>query len=122
MTLLVINWGNAIATTLMGFGIVFVILCLLVIVINLFGKAMAPKVLVKKKRNDNEDQVSESTGVEEYDEVHLSADETAAIAMALHLFYGDVHDEESRVMTIKKVERRYSPWNSKIYGMNNLVR
>ncbi len=122
MTLLAINWGNAISTTLMGFGIVFVILCLLVIVINLFGKAMAPTVLVKKKKTEDQNEVTDATGVQEYDEVHLSADETAAIAMALHLFYGDVHDEESNIMTIKKVERRYSPWNSKIYGMNNLVR
>ena len=122
MTLLAINWGNASSTTLMGFGIVFVILCLLVIVINLFGKAMAPTVLVKKKKTEDQNEVTHATGVQEYDEVHLSADETAAIAMALHLFYGDVHDEESNIMTIKKVERRYSPWNSKIYGMNNLVR
>ena len=123
MTLLAINWGNAVATTLMGFGIVFVILCLLVIVITLFGKAMAPKVLVKKKKNEGTEPMTTNAPVaEEYDEVHLSTDECAAIAMALHLFYGDVHDEESRIMTTKKVERRYSPWNSKIYGLNNLVR
>ena len=46
----------------------------------------------------------------------------AAIAMALHLYYSDVHDQDSHVITIKKVERRYSPWSAKIYGINNLVR
>lgn len=45
-----------------------------------------------------------------------------AIAMALHLFYDEVHDNESNVITIKRIERRYSPWSSKIYGINNTIR
>ncbi len=50
-----------------------------------------------------------------------SAD-VVAIAMALHLFYDEVHDDESNVITIKRIERRYSPWSSKIYGVNNNIR
>jgi glutaconyl-CoA/methylmalonyl-CoA decarboxylase subunit delta len=42
-----------------------------------------------------------------------------AIAMALHLFYDEVHDDETNVITIKRIERRYSPWSSKIYGVIN---
>jgi glutaconyl-CoA/methylmalonyl-CoA decarboxylase subunit delta len=42
-----------------------------------------------------------------------------AIAMALHMYYDEVHDDESNVITIKRIERRYSPWSSKIYGINN---
>jgi hypothetical protein len=45
-----------------------------------------------------------------------------AIAMALHLFIDEVHDNESNVITIKRIERRYSPWSSKIYGINNNIR
>jgi glutaconyl-CoA/methylmalonyl-CoA decarboxylase subunit delta len=45
-----------------------------------------------------------------------------AIAMALHFFYEEVHDDESNVITIKRIERRYSPWSSKIYGINNNIR
>jgi hypothetical protein len=45
-----------------------------------------------------------------------------AIAMALHLFLDEVHDNESNVITIKRIERRYSPWSSKIYGINNNIR
>ena len=45
-----------------------------------------------------------------------------AISMALHLFYDEVHDDESNVITIKRIERRYSPWSSKIYGINNYSR
>jgi len=50
----------------------------------------------------------------------LDAD-IVAIAMALHFFYDEAHDNESNVITIKRIERRYSPWSSKIYGViNNL--
>jgi len=42
--------------------------------------------------------------------------------MALHMFYDEVHDNESNVITIKRIERRYSPWSSKIYGTNNYLR
>ena len=45
-----------------------------------------------------------------------------AIAMALHLYLEDVHDDESNVITIKRIEKRYSPWSSKIYGINNNFR
>ncbi len=33
----------------------------------------------------------------------------AAIAMALHMFYDEAHDNESNVITIKRIERLYSP-------------
>jgi hypothetical protein len=45
-----------------------------------------------------------------------------AIAIALHLYTDEVHDNESNVITIKRIERRYSPWSSKIYGTNNNIR
>ena len=32
----------------------------------------------------------------------------------------EVHDEESGKLTIKTVDRRNSPWNSKIFGFYNL--
>jgi len=44
----------------------------------------------------------------------------AAIALALHEMSEDTHDIESAVLTINQVARRYSPWNSKIYGLRNI--
>ena len=44
----------------------------------------------------------------------------AAIALALYEVSEDTHDIESTVLTMSKVARRYSPWNSKIYGLRNL--
>jgi glutaconyl-CoA/methylmalonyl-CoA decarboxylase subunit delta len=52
-------------------------------------------------------------------ETHMLGEETAAIAMALHLFLNEYHDEESGVLTIKKISKAYSPWSSKIYAVRN---
>jgi hypothetical protein len=56
------------------------------------------------------------------DKVEIPTTDIVAIAMALHLYYDEVHDDESNVITIKRIERRYSPWSSKIYGINNNLR
>ena len=118
MTLLAINWNNIVLVTLVGFGLVFVVLLLLVGIIQLFGKVMAPKAKVTKTTTST-DANNATVKVEKTTEEHIPALDSAAIAAALHMYFDDVHDEESLVVTIKTVERRYSPWNSKIYGLNN---
>ncbi len=113
------NWPHVWMITLIGFGLTFLLLILLVYLMRLFGVIMKPRVKVPKVvRNDNKMEIKH----DEKAEVTLSANTTAAIAMALHLYYDEMHDEEQHVITIKNVERRYSPWNSKIYGINNLVK
>lgn len=52
--------------------------------------------------------------------VDISGQTSAAISMALHLYFSELHDHEDMSMTIKKVSKRYSPWSSKIYGLNNV--
>ncbi len=91
MTMLAINWGNALIITLVGFSLVFVVLLLLIGVIVLFGKIFARKPV---------QQPAEAPVVESHDE------EMAAVAFALHLYY-DVHDEESDVLTIKREDSPY---------------
>lgn len=49
---------------------------------------------------------------------NIPAGDSAAIAAAIYLFMDEIHDKENRVVTIKRVSRTYSPWNSKIYGIN----
>lgn len=49
---------------------------------------------------------------------HDTGEEIAAIVMALHEHL-DAHDRESTVLTINKVKRAYSPWNSKIYTLRH---
>ena len=55
-------------------------------------------------------------------EKNISGEETAAIAMALHLYLSELHDEESGILTIKKTSKTYSPWSSKIYGVSNQIK
>jgi len=122
MNILAVNWADALNVVTFSFTMVFVLLVLIVFVLNIFSRIVAPKVRIPKKNTTNEDENSTNPSAKEYVEAHLSAGDSAAIAMALHLFYAEVHDEESAIITIKTVERRYSPWSSKIYGLNNLVK
>ncbi len=50
----------------------------------------------------------------------ISGEIAAAISMALHLHFAQIHDFENTVLTIKKVQRTYSPWSSKIYGLRTI--
>jgi glutaconyl-CoA/methylmalonyl-CoA decarboxylase subunit delta len=47
-------------------------------------------------------------------------DNEAAIAMSLYLYFNEMHDEESDIITVKRVSKTYSPWSSKLYSMRNL--
>lgn len=120
MILLAINWPHVWFVTLLGFALVLVLLVVLIYVLKLFGVIMQPRVKVEDPK-----EVHEAVGAphkEEGEHITLTGAATAAIAMALHLYYNGIHDEEPTHVTIKKIERKYSPWNSKIYGMNNLHR
>lgn len=50
---------------------------------------------------------------------HDSGEEIAAITMALHEHLNQ-HDQESTILTIKKMRRAYSPWSSKIYSLREI--
>ena len=48
-----------------------------------------------------------------------SGEVIAAISMALAQHF-DAHDIEDNVLTMKRMKRAYSPWNSKIHGLTEL--
>lgn len=84
----------------------------------LFGiYSLVPKVLDaytrQQLRRQGKAKIAEKPTLE------LRGEELAAISAALHHILGERHDEESGMITIKKVSKRYSPWSSKIYSMNN---
>ncbi len=112
MELLYINsWSEILIGSVIGMVVVFVALIILVLLFDFIQYL----VLNSSKKK----MVKAGKKVEEM--VDVSANEIAAISMALHLFINEMHDEESNVITIKRIERRYSPWNSKIYGLNNTL-
>jgi len=115
MTILNVSmtWGDMLVASVIGMVIVFVALTLLVFAFSLTGKL---SVSNSKKR-----MKKQGIAKHEVASLDVSATEIAAISMALHLYFDDEHDKESNIITIKRIERRYSPWNSKIYGLNNSV-
>ena len=66
--------------------------------------------------------VANTDSKDESPKVVMTGEENAAIAAALYLFFSELHDEEKYVMTIRKVSKTYSPWNSKIYGIWNTLK
>lgn len=112
MNLLDITTGTW-TITFIGWGIVFAALVVMVFVFTL-----VPRVHIyfteRKLRRQGKLEKDEKIEIGS-----VSGEENAAIAMALHLFLNEQHDEESGVITIKRIERRYSPWSSKIYSLNN---
>ena len=91
-----------------GFMVAVVVLSLLIGLLYAFG-------IIGKKEAEGDGNAPE--GGKREDLKKISDNESAAIAMALRLYYDDVHDEESYVITLVNNNNRYSPWNSKIYGI-----
>ncbi|MCG8412173.1 MAG: OadG family protein [Bacteroidales bacterium] len=103
-------WESGLTTAIVGWLIVFAALVLLVIVFSQIPKLIYYKTRKKLKEETKKDVVTD-------DELHVVGDVNAAISMALHLFFSEMHDEESNIITIKRVRKTYSPWSSKIYGL-----
>jgi len=101
--------GIIIAIT--GYIIVFVALVLLYLAFTAVSKIL----LIKTKR-----YLARSGKLKNLKdhEINISGEVSAAIAMAVYLT-ALLHDEESDILTIKKISKTYSPWNSKIYGLRN---
>lgn len=113
-----VDWSEIWIITGVGYGVVFIALLLLVFLFN-----SVPKVLNLGRRREK--KAAEKPGVQknsESGEKYISGETSAAIAMALTLYFKEQHDEESGIITIKRVARTYSPWSSKIYGVNNTLR
>lgn len=93
-----------------GYLIVFSALVLLFFFFRLVPRILSIRIRKKQIRSGR---------VPSKDLQHMSGEETAAIAMALHLYLDEQHDKESGILTIKKVSKAYSPWSSKIYAVRN---
>jgi Na+-transporting methylmalonyl-CoA/oxaloacetate decarboxylase gamma subunit len=95
--------------TVIGYAIVFIALLLLYIVFFNLTKLIQVKlrrVLRKEGAIDKEKK-----------DISIPGEVNAAIAMALHLYFQELHDEESAILTINRASKIYSPWSSKIYGL-----
>jgi glutaconyl-CoA/methylmalonyl-CoA decarboxylase subunit delta len=102
--------GFGVTVAVVGWLIVFAALVLLVVVFT-----QIPKLIYYNSRKKLKQQTKQAIVTD--DDLHIAGDVSAAISMALHLFFDEMHDEESNVITIKRVRKTYSPWSSKIYGL-----
>ena len=103
--------------TIGGFLIVITALVILFCIFTGFSKLVNHDF--KKAKKEKKANVAPNTSTA----AGWKVDEDLAVVIGLALALSkDVHDEVSGFVTIKRVERRYSPWSSKIYGLNGLIR
>lgn len=72
------------------------------------------------EKEENKEQIENSQPAEPKKE--NGEDITAIIAATIHLYLQEVHDFENYCLTIKRIDRIYSPWSSKIYGLRKSPR
>jgi Na+-transporting methylmalonyl-CoA/oxaloacetate decarboxylase gamma subunit len=101
---------NGVGMASIAMAVVFSSLALLYLIFKTTGSYFQRKARKARK-------VEHIEGVADKVSEDISGEVSAAIAMALHLFQSEIHDEENTVLTIKKVSRTYSPWSSKIHTL-----
>lgn len=105
--------GLSVTIAVVGYVIVFGALVLLFGIFN-----SLPKLI-----NLNLKRRFKQAGKDKNEEImHIEGNTTAAISMALYLHLNELHDQESDVITIKRVSKQYTPWSSKIYSTNTFFR
>ena len=106
-----IGWPDMLLMALVGFLIVFAVLILMIYIMKAMGyfftRQRKPKAQAAKGDIADDHAISD-------------AEIVAAIAVALKMYKSDLHDRESEVITINRITRAYSPWNSKIHGLTQL--
>ena len=103
--------------TITSMLVVFVALVLLYFVFKIVGKT---SVRIAKRKNRSSGEVKVSGFKDTSDDI--SGEVLSAIFMALHEEQNNVHDIEHTILTMDKINRRYSPWSSKIYTLRELPR
>ncbi|WP_299110025.1 OadG family protein [uncultured Winogradskyella sp.] len=97
-----------------GLLIVFTSLVLLALIFNYGLPIMlyVYKIITKgKDKKISEIKVKGDSG--------FTGELSAVIGASVHMYLSEQHDIESGILTIKEVKKAYSPWSSKIYGIQN---
>jgi hypothetical protein len=114
---------NAVSNSISGSekgGVLFIVIVVVLVLILLFifFKRLG---YFKAKEAQKSGEVQDLT-LPDLVQDGLSGEVNAAIAMALHLYSSEIHDQEDPVITMIRVSRIYSPWSSKIYGLRKSPR
>jgi Na+-transporting methylmalonyl-CoA/oxaloacetate decarboxylase gamma subunit len=100
----------SITLAIVGYVTVFLALVIMYYVYNNIPKLINLKIRQKLRR--------EGKHTEAEKDIAMVGEVNAAIGMALWLYLNE-HDEESHTLTIKSVQRSYTPWSSRIYNVND---
>lgn len=90
-----------------------IVLALVAVLFFYFQNRINKTIGARKELTKQDDSVVSKTKpkAETHEEM------AAAIALAIHMYKSDIHDQESFTITLKKVSKIYSPWSSKIYTL-----
>ena len=104
------GWGGAI--TIIAMCIVISALVVLSVLFMIFGKVS--ELLLTKRKKEAKNAASHDPN----DSHELAPGEViVAISMALSEHFAGGHDVEDTILTIRRLQKAYSPWNSKIYNL-----
>ena len=107
-----VGWPEMLMMALIGFLLVFAVLVLLIYIMKVMGWVFT---------RERKAKVAASAATDNADDHAISDEElAAAIATALKLYKSALHDRESEMLTINRITRAYSPWNSKIHGLTQV--
>ena len=107
------EWSKMLLMAGIGFLLVFTVLVLLIYVMRLMGWFFT---------RDRKPKTATTVATSEPALDHAISDQeiAAAITTALKLYKSALHDQESEMLTISRITRAYSPWNSKIHGLTQV--
>jgi Na+-transporting methylmalonyl-CoA/oxaloacetate decarboxylase gamma subunit len=99
---------DGIIISIIGYVIVFLALVTLFFFIKYLTKLL--HLNLRKKLSAQGRQIEDK-------DLDVPGEIAAAISTAIMLHFQEVHDFENTIVTIKKVQKPYSPWSSKLYGL-----
>ena len=106
------GWAEMLLMAGIGFALVFAVLVLLIYVMRLMGWFFT---------RDRKPKAATSASSEPALDHAISDQEIAAAIITAHKLYKSaLHDQESEMLTISRITRAYSPWNSKIHGLTQV--
>jgi len=103
---------EGIPIAIVGYLIVFTALVVLFFVFTYLAKLLEYQA---RRRCEKAGKIN----CAEIEDFAVSGEVAAAISLALHMHFNEKHDKESGKLTMKRVSKRYTPWNSKIYNVMN---
>jgi hypothetical protein len=102
---------DGVIIAIVGYVTVFLALVVLYMVFTYLTKVLNFRARMKLRRQGRFKAAQEK-------QLFIPGDVSAAISMAIYLCR-ELHDEESNIITIKRVSKTYSPWSSKIYTLRD---